>query len=249
MKLTEHIYLVGGGPFTGFGITSGADCHVYLIDGGDELVLIDSGLGLDDGFEQLVANIANHGFDPERIDVVALTHYHADHAGGASKAQTEFGADLAIHHDAASSLENADEDATGLRAARDAGVFPDEAHLSPCTVQFGLEDGDEVSVGRGRLRFVSTPGHCRGHGSFLLTGLGEPALFTGDALFWAGRILLQAVADCDLQASLESLRRLASLEFEGFYPGHGAIAVSGGSVHAGMAKSEVESLRVPGSII
>lgn len=249
MKLTEHIYLVGGGPFTGFGVTSGADCHVYLIDGGEKLVLIDSGLGLDDGFNQLVSNIRDHGFDPQDIDVVALTHYHADHAGGAARAQTEFGADLAIHHEAASSLEKADEDATGLRAAREAGVFPESAHMMPCRVKLGLEDGDEVSVGPGRLRFVSTPGHCKGHGSFLLDGLGEPALFTGDALFWAGRILLQAVPDCDLQASLESLRRLASLGFQGFYPGHGAIAVSGGSVHAEMAMSKIESLSVPGSII
>lgn len=249
MQLTEHVYLVGGGPFTGFGITSGADCHIYLVDGGEELVLIDSGLGLGEGFEQLVDNISGHGFDPRGIDVVALTHYHGDHAGGAARAQGEFGAQLAIHRDAASILETADEKATGLLAARDAGVFPETAHLTPCTVELRLEDGDEIPVGPGSLRFVPTPGHCDGHGSFLLTGLGDPALFTGDALFWGGKILLQAVPDCDLQASLETLRRVASLEFEGFYPGHGAIAISGGSVHAEMARSEIDSLSVPGSII
>lgn len=249
MQLTEHVYLVGGGPFTGFGITSAADCHIYLIDGGEQLVLVDSGLGLDEGFEQLVANISGHGFNPEDIDVVALTHYHGDHAGGASRAQEEFGAQLAIHRDAASGLETGDEEVTGLRAARDAGVFPESVHLMPCTVQLRLEDGDEIPIGPGRLRFVPTPGHCQGHGSYLLNGLGDPALFTGDAIFWAGKILLQAVPDCDLQASIESLRRLALLEFEGFYPGHGAITISGGSVHTEMARSEIDSLSVPGSII
>ena len=249
MKLTEHIYLVGGGPFTGFGLTPGSDSHIYLIDGGDRLVLVDAGLGLDESFARLTENIQGHGFDPGDIDLVVLTHYHGDHAGGASRAQEEYGAELAIHHESATYLENADEDATGLRAAREAGVFPEAARLRPCTVQSALREGDEIAVGSGSLRFVPTPGHCRGHGSYLLTGLGDPALFTGDALFWAGKILLQAVPDCDLQASLDSLRRLASLEFEGFYPGHGAIATSGGRVHAEMARAEIDSLSVPGSII
>lgn len=249
MRLTEHVYLVGGGPFTGFGLTSGPDSHIYLIDGGEELVLIDSGLGLDESFDQLADNIAGHGFDPADIGVVALTHYHGDHAGGAARAQRDFGAALAIDHAAAAHLESGDEEVTGLRAAREAGVLPAEARLEGCSVDMPLHEGDEIPVGAGSLRFVPTPGHCKGHGSFLLSGLGSPSLFTGDALFWAGRILLQAVPDCDLQASLASLVRMADLEFEGFFPGHGALAVTGGGVHAEMARSEVESLGVPKGII
>ena len=44
MRLTPDVCLVGGGMF-GFGLTSPGDCHVYLLDGGDELVLIDAGIG------------------------------------------------------------------------------------------------------------------------------------------------------------------------------------------------------------
>lgn len=249
MQLTEHIYLVGGGPFTGFGLTSGPDCHIYLIDGGDELALIDSGLGLAENFEQLIENITGHGFDPKDITTVALTHYHGDHAGGAARAQREFEATLAIHADAADPLEAADESATGLEAARNAGVFPEEARLEECSVGMRLEDGDEIAVGDLTLRFVPTPGHAHGHGSYLLEGTGMVALFTGDALFWAGRILLQAVPDCDLQNSIESLQRLASLDFEGFYPGHGALAVEGGQVHAAMAKTRLDGLGVPENIV
>ena len=43
MKLTEDVYLVGGGDY-GFNLTHRLDCHTYLIDGGDELVLVDAGL-------------------------------------------------------------------------------------------------------------------------------------------------------------------------------------------------------------
>ena len=38
MKLTDDVYLVGGGDY-GFNLTHRLDCHTYLIDGGDELAL------------------------------------------------------------------------------------------------------------------------------------------------------------------------------------------------------------------
>ncbi len=249
MRLTEHVYLVGGGPFTGFGLTPGPDCHVYLVDGGDELALVDCGMGLDEGFAALLENISSHGFDPGDVATVALTHYHADHAGGAARAQRDLGATLAIGETAAGALEAADEIATGLKAARDAGVFPAEARLEECSVGRLMQNGEEIAVGELGLRYVPTPGHSRGHGSYLLTGGESNALFTGDAVFWAGKILLQAVPDCDLQDSINSIETLSSLDFEGFFPGHGAVSVDGGRVHVDMAKAEVDALSIPKSIV
>ena len=43
MKLTDDVYLVGGGDY-GFNLTHRLDCHTYLIDGGGELALVDAGL-------------------------------------------------------------------------------------------------------------------------------------------------------------------------------------------------------------
>ncbi len=37
MRLTPDVALVGGGSFTGFGLSADFDAHVYLLDGGDEL--------------------------------------------------------------------------------------------------------------------------------------------------------------------------------------------------------------------
>ena len=37
MKLTDDVYLVGGGDY-GFNLTHRLDCHTYVVDGGDELV-------------------------------------------------------------------------------------------------------------------------------------------------------------------------------------------------------------------
>lgn len=250
MRLSEHIYLVGGGPVTGFGLTPGSDSHVYLIDAGGRLLLVDAGLGTSDGFEGLTANISAHGFDPEDVEVVALTHYHGDHAGGAATARSELGSAIAIGASAADALESGDEEATGMRAAREAGIFGEDDVMSSCVVDMRLEDDEVIPAGEGILRYVATPGHCSGHGAYLLSGLGEPpALFSGDSVFWAGRILLQAVPDCDLQDSIESIRRLDRLEFEAFLPGHGAIAMSGGKAHVAMAITEIESLGVPKSLL
>ena len=54
------IYLVGSGR-TGIGISDFYDCHVYLVDGGDEAALIDAGSGVD--IEPFMRNIAAHGID------------------------------------------------------------------------------------------------------------------------------------------------------------------------------------------
>ena len=46
MQLTEFVHLVGSGQ-SGFSLTDPLDCHVYLLDGGSELALIDTGVGRD----------------------------------------------------------------------------------------------------------------------------------------------------------------------------------------------------------
>ena len=85
MRLTPDVSLVGGGMF-GFGLTSPGDCHVYLLDGGDDLVLVDAGIGGTAGDPQKIIDmIEADGHDPAKISRLFLTHYHADHMGGAAE--------------------------------------------------------------------------------------------------------------------------------------------------------------------
>ncbi len=249
MKLTENVYLVGGGPFSGFGLTPDADAHTYLVDGGSELALIDCGLGLDGGFAALESNIRGAGYDPADISRAFVTHHHGDHAGGAKRVADSFGAAIAMSADAVAVMEAGDEEAASLNGAKAIGYFPEEARLLPTPIDDQLRDGDQLAVGDATITFVATPGHCAGHGSYLLTGVDTPALFGGDAVFWAGRILLQAIPDCDLAQSNESVQRLAELEYDAFLPGHGSIAVSGGAMHPQMAAAEIGNLAVPKNVI
>jgi len=63
MKLTEHVYLVGSGHL-GFDLTDPYDCNIYLIDGGEELAIVDGGSG--PGVPQVQEQIKSHGFDSRR---------------------------------------------------------------------------------------------------------------------------------------------------------------------------------------
>ena len=45
MKITDSVYIVASGKW-GFGMTHELDCNVYLVDGGDGCILIDSVVGL-----------------------------------------------------------------------------------------------------------------------------------------------------------------------------------------------------------
>jgi hydroxyacylglutathione hydrolase len=87
MKLSSHVHLVRSEQF---GLSHPLDCNCYLIDGGLELGLIDTGLGL--GYEDILANITNAGFQLERLRHIVLTHSHIGHWGGADAIRRRTGA-------------------------------------------------------------------------------------------------------------------------------------------------------------
>ena len=75
MKLTSDIYVVGGGYY-GFNISGRLDCHVYVINSGTELAIVEPGCGIDRDFKSIIANIRDDGLDPKRIRKIFVTHYH-----------------------------------------------------------------------------------------------------------------------------------------------------------------------------
>ncbi|MBU6244814.1 MAG: MBL fold metallo-hydrolase [Actinomycetales bacterium] len=248
MRLTDDIALVGGGPIFGFGLTVGTDAHCYLVDGGDALALIDCGMGSDESMELLVQAVTSAGCDPSRIGTLLLTHYHADHAAGARRYRDRFGARVCAAAEAAPAIESADHDRTSFAAARALGVFGADAAYPACPVDQPLHPGDVLQVGRLSIRYLPTPGHCAGHAAYLIEGGERTYLCSGDALFAGGKIYLQATVDCDLQASLDSLRALADVEFDALLPGHGPIALTGGRLHLDAALAAIRGLSVPGSL-
>lgn len=226
MQLTERIHLVGSGTM-GFDLTDAYDCHVFLLDGGDELALVDVGAGM--GATAMLENVRQKGLEPERIRHIILTHAHVDHAGGAACMRALLGEPAVyVSRAVAGYVREGDEQGVSLDVAKKAGFYPADYVLEPCEVDVELAEGDEVRVGDLTVEVLDTPGHSDGHISLVLESDGRRCLFAGDVVFFGGTILLQNIHDCRLDSHIRSLRKLRELEVTTFLPGHLTLSLKGG---------------------
>jgi hydroxyacylglutathione hydrolase len=246
MKLTDDVYLVGGGDY-GFNLTHRLDCHTYLIDGGEELALVDAGFG--PGTEEILALVREDGFDPARISTIVVTHYHADHAGGSAALKRATGARLAAGVEAAPTIRIADADQIGLNWAKTFGFYPADYEWEPAEVELEFSDGDRIPVGELELEAIATPGHCNGHYCLRLRGRDRTYLFSSDCVFWGGAIILQNVPDSDVQAYAASCNRIAELDWDALLPGHHLISLRNGRRHAQAAAADFNRIGLPRDLL
>lgn len=247
MQLTPDVHVVGGGRL-GFGISGVGDCHVYLLRSGDELALVDTGIGLPGDLDRILANVRADGLDPTRIRKLILTHYHTDHIGGAAELKAKLGVEIYASPLTAQALRTGDERAISLDVARAAGFYPLDYKLGTCPVEHELQQGDTVDVGGLTLTAYETPGHSDGHLSFRVTGGDRVYLIGGDLVFWGGRISLQTIHDCRIPEYATSMATIEALEFDALLPGHLQIALSDGRWHVVKAVEVFRTLGVPLSI-
>lgn len=220
MRVFKDVYLVGGGAY---GYSDASDCNVYVVDGGSEMALIDTGGGL--GVEKIMSNIAEMGLKPNRIRVAVITHCHFDHIGGNKRAKELMGCEIAAHELAAPSIEALDE-LTLAEMARTRGI-----NTEPTSVEMRLKDGDTITVGARKLEVVHTPGHTPGSICLLTTIEGKRVLFPGDTVSSGGRLGYINGPGFDLDAWKRSLKRLLDLKIDAMFPGHGTFLVSGAHEH------------------
>ena len=244
MRLTRDLHVVGGGRF-GFGLSGLLDCHVYIVNGGSELALIDPGLGQRGDFDTILNNIREDGLDPKAIHKLILTHYHCDHIGAAAEAQKRLEVEVIASKVSAPVIRTGDEKAVALDVAKAAGFYPEDFHLPPCPVDRELSEDDVIRVGNLALQTYETPGHCDGHLSFLMTGGERTYLIGADLVFWGGKILLQNIHDCRIDAYARSVRKVAQLDFDALIPGHLQISLRYGKEHVAAAAEAFDRLGVP----
>lgn len=209
--------------------------YAYLVVEGADALLIDPGLDTPAGLTALEDGLAVAGIGIGGVTGILVTHFHPDHLGMAARVRGLSGARIVLHAEEArmvgalttrsarASLE-AERDwlvAVGADAAALAAVHAPSATTTAtaqwlraqiCRADDVVADGEEIVVGRRRLRVVHTPGHTAGH--VCLVDEQRSLLFTGDHVLpkvhpnvgvHAGSGDADPVGD--YLASLEGLRR------------------------------------------
>jgi glyoxylase-like metal-dependent hydrolase (beta-lactamase superfamily II) len=245
MQLTPNVHLVGSGRL-GFELSNDFDCHVFLLDGGSEAALIDSGVGLDT--EKILENIRATDLE-KKITKIILTHAHSDHMGGAGELRAALDAQVCAPAEAANWIRNADETAVSLELAKRAGYYPNDYRLKPSAVDVELRDGDTIRVGDLQMRVIETPGHCRGHCSYVVENAERKLLFGGDLVFFNGAVILQNIPDCSIQDYAASVEKLDGANINALLSGHWVLPLRNGQKHIDMAIEAFRGLMVPKNLL
>jgi glyoxylase-like metal-dependent hydrolase (beta-lactamase superfamily II) len=169
--------------------------NVYLVDGGDEWALVDTGMHSADSIATFHAALAQLGVAPERVRKIICTHHHPDHFGTSKTYKELTGATLYLHpaeYERAQGFLPSDRPveavrfflAHGLPLQRFAnvprprdiwgGLYVTTAPDAP------LADGEVIDIGHRRVEVVWTPGHAPGH--CVLYFPAERAMIVGDHL-------------------------------------------------------------------
>ena len=248
VRLAGDLFLIGGGVTNGFGLSTSADCHVYAVRSGDEILLIDCGMDDHGGLDAIWSNLREAGLEPERISTVAITHYHVDHCGGISRLLERVDARVLASEETLAAIRTGDTEANAFALAQGDGFYPADYRFAAAPYMVAAPADEPLRVGRTDVTPIPAPGHCAGHMVYLVAGDVGRYLFSGDCLFHGGRIALLNTADCSLTDYRATIARLATLEFDALLPGHGALAMRGGAEHVASAAAAFESLILPPSL-
>ncbi len=237
MKIAEDIYLVGDGQIR---LSHKLDCHVYLIDGDEELALIDAGVGLES--QLIIDNIIGDGFNPRDIDFILATHSHSDHAGGCRSIKSETGCILVASEIEDRLIEEGSDVELGLDTTKYGKVYPQDYEYPHCKVDKVVKDGEEIRVGKYTLKAIQVPGHSPGDVCWLLEQEKRRVLFTNDVVFLGGTIGLGNWLGSDLQEYRKNIGKLANLNIDSLFPGHYLWTLRDGQEHLDKA---IENLKQP----
>jgi glyoxylase-like metal-dependent hydrolase (beta-lactamase superfamily II) len=223
----------------------------YLLEEDGRVTIVDAGCPA--YRPQLEGALREIGRTIDDVEAVVLTHAHIDHVGFAQALQDERGTPVYAHEGEvpqATTGKPLKTEASYLVAllrhrtarkvvfhiARNGGARPPKvARIQSFT------DGAELDV-PGHPRAIHTPGHSPGH--CVLHVPAEGALFTGDALCgWSavtgrpGPILPPPEFSNSMRQARASLERIAAIDAQTLYYGHGDPWTGGAAAAVAEARS------------
>jgi glyoxylase-like metal-dependent hydrolase (beta-lactamase superfamily II) len=213
--------------------------NVYLVDGGDEWALIDTGMRTPESLLAFEGALAAVGCRPEKIRKILCTHHHPDHFGTSGPYRDLCRAEVFLHPlevERVATFRPGPWSEQSLRFLRRHGIPLERFPGLPTRGEFWsglyvpsrpdqfLADGDRIQVGEREIQVVWTPGHSPGHCVMYLPR--EKAAVVGDHLLpkITPHVGIYSDAPQDpLGDFLGSLRKVAELDVETVLPAHGGI--------------------------
>jgi glyoxylase-like metal-dependent hydrolase (beta-lactamase superfamily II) len=161
----------------------------------------------------------------DQINTIILTHCHFDHTARVKEIAHMCNAKVAIHKNDTGGLVDDLQSLSMHFGARSPGIVPDIV----------LDEGDII----GELMVLHTPGHTPG--SICLWSERDCVLISGDTVFSDGCFGRYDFPGGNRIELARSLDRLALLDVEGLYPGHGEPVEQGGGRHIIAAQELMKS--------
>ena len=214
-EIIAGVYLLSS--FFGAGVW-GANVYLLVDDG---LTLVDTGyFGRAD---QILEQIEELGYSPSDIKRIIITHHRADHIGSLAALKKVTQAEVIAHPADAPYIDGTLPQPGPARpqwlsnfSARFGWLWATE----PVVVDTLVNDGDELPI-LGGIKILHTPGHTPG--SICLYWQSKDLLIAGDLL--ANRFGLKLPSrmfTVDIAQEIQSIKRVASLEFDIICFGHGS---------------------------
>jgi glyoxylase-like metal-dependent hydrolase (beta-lactamase superfamily II) len=202
MKIAEGIHQVDG-----------VNCNVYLVEDGEKLILIDTGLPRND--KKIVKAIEGLGRKPTDVATIVITHFHIDHVGSLKKIKEITNAKVAVHELDADYVagKKAPPKPKNLMIKALSSVMK----AAPVEAELVLKEGDKV----GKLTVIHTPGHSEG--SISLLDAERKVMFAGDAVrFMDGKVMGSPEQfTLDKDKAKDSIRKISTFDFDILLSGHG----------------------------
>ena len=192
------------------------ETHCYLLIGNIRSLLIDTGLGISNIYEEVLKLT-------DRPITAVATHIHWDHIGG-----HKYFPDFYAHADEIKWLNG--EFPLSIETIREMvvdrcdlpeGFCVNDYELFQGTPTKVLTDHDIIDIGGREIKVLHTPGHSPGHLCFLEKSSGY--LFTGDLVY--KDILFAYYPSTDPEAYLDSLEKIAALPVKKVFPAHHSLDI------------------------
>jgi len=239
MKLMDHVYLVGS---VEIGLTNRYDCHVYLVDGGTDAILIDAGVGIEP--EKIKANVEKY-VPWERVSRILCTHSHADHSGGSEFFQRE-GKEVWLSQEEYDWMHHKkDEVEEALRLAINAGGYPNGYEFRYFTPDYLMEEKEIITCGNLQLQPIHVRGHSPGMYCFYMKTVEANILFASDFVFINGDIGLLNAPGSDLSHYREDISKLSNLAVDAIFSGHRLFLLRNGQTHIQKAVDQLDKVFMP----